>query len=85
MINLVKNGAAFSKQSLQMLEEARHKEMLRSKETDHSKIGNVGLAGTSKHKKEATAKPIAAKKIGIKGNLDKAGGKEEEKKVFYSG
>ena len=31
VINLVKNGAAFSKQSLQMLEEARQKEALRSK------------------------------------------------------
>ena len=31
VINLVKNGAAFSKQSLQMLEEARAKEALRSK------------------------------------------------------
>ena len=31
VINLVKNGAAFSKQSLQMLEEARQKKALRSK------------------------------------------------------
>ena len=31
VINLVKNGAAFSKQSMEMLEEARAKEKLRSK------------------------------------------------------
>jgi len=31
VINLVKNGAAFSKQSLQMLEEARQKKELRAK------------------------------------------------------
>jgi len=68
-----------------MLEEARHKEMLRSKETSLSKTGTVGLAGTSKRKKGVTAKPIAAKQIGIKGNLDKVGGKDGEKKVYYAG
>ena len=32
VVNLVKNGAAFSKQSLQMLEEAKAKDALRSRE-----------------------------------------------------
>jgi hypothetical protein len=48
VINLVKNGTAFSKQSLQMLEEARQKELNRSKESSITKVATVGVRTSSK-------------------------------------
>lgn len=99
VINLVKNGAAFSKQSLQMLEEAKARDALRSlKSSLGSATGTRIRKSLNKQQEASKAKPINAKQIGLKGSLgkpasDKAtptnGSKsssakqEEEKKVFY--
>ena len=100
VINLVKNGAAFSKQSLQMLEEARARDALRSRDSSLGKIGTFVPRKTSKKNKTnpAMAKPVNATQIGLKGSLDKQEkatpkGKNvsrnneqlAERKVFYSG
>ena len=80
MINLVKNGAAFSKQSLQMLEEARQKKALRSKQS----IEEEGKSGPDAQKgKDAAAKAKLPEKgatsnVGLKGKL---GAKENKSKA----
>jgi hypothetical protein len=59
-----------------MLEEARQKELNRSKESSITKVATVGVRTSSKSQKEPSVKLIAANSIGIKGNLDKAGEKK---------
>ena len=62
VINLVKNGAAFSKQSLQMLEEARQKKNVETKKTPAKKIKKKCSEGIS-------LKPGDAK-VHLKSKLD---------------
>lgn len=95
VINLVKNGAAFSKQSLQMLEEARQKEALRSKSVPPTRKKDDALdKAAQKVNLDKDGNIKATKNIQLKGKLGAKTERKEEtkeetkekvepKKVYY--
>lgn len=85
VINLVKNGAAFSKQSLQMLEEARQKEALRSKSVPPARTNkDQALEKATKVALDKDGKVKAARNIQLKGKLGNANATERDKNAEES-
>ena len=83
VINLVKNGAAFSKQSLQMLEEARQKKVETKKPS--TKKAKKNTEASVKVSDKATSNVGLKGKLGNKKKKSDAGEEREEEDLLGAG